>query len=120
MRDGLLYVGGSDYARVTAIDPVTGRARWGTIVRGMDWGTPLVTDRFVFTGTANQNMRGTLIDHAAGLVKLDRVTGAVVWRLVLPKAAEGQFAGYAGSLALAGDKVIAAGFDGYLVAYPAN
>lgn len=118
LRDGLLYVGGSDYARVTAIDPATGRARWGTIVGGMDWGTPLVTERFVFTGTVNQNLSGTLIDHAAGLVKLDRATGTVIWRLVLPKAAEGGFAGYAGSLALAGDKVIAAGFDGWLTAYP--
>ena len=117
-RDGLLYVGGSDYARVTAIDPTPGRARWGTIVGGMDWGTPLVTERHVFTGTVNQNLPGTLIDHAAGLVKLDRATGAIVWRLVLPKAAEGNFAGYAGSLALAGDKVIAAGFDGFLTAYP--
>ena len=118
LRDGLLYVGGSDYARVTAIDPATGRARWAAIVGGMDWGTPLVTDRYVFAGTVNQNIPGTLIDHAAGLVKLDRATGDVVWRLALPKAPEGKFAGYAGSLALAGDKVIAAGFDGELVAYP--
>ncbi len=120
LRDGLLYVGGSDYARVTAIDPATGHTHWGTIVCGMDWGTPLVTDRFVFTGTANQNVPGTLIDHAAGLVKLDRTTGAILWRLEQPKAATGQFAGYAGSLALAGDKVIAAGFDGWLVAYPVD
>jgi outer membrane protein assembly factor BamB len=118
LHDGLLYIGGSDYARVTAIDPETGRARWGTIVGGMDWGTPLVTARHVFTGTVNQNLPGTLIDHTAGLVKLDRATGAIVWRLVLPKAETGKFAGYAGSLALAGDKVIAAGFDGWLVAYP--
>jgi outer membrane protein assembly factor BamB len=120
LRDGLLYVGGSDYARVTVIDPATGRARWGTIVGGMDWGTPLVTEKHVFIGTVNQNVPGTLIHHAAGLVKLDRATGAIVWRLVLPPAPEGKFAGYAGSLALAGDKVIAAGFDGELVAYPAE
>jgi outer membrane protein assembly factor BamB len=120
LHDGLLYVGGSDYARVTAIDPATGRARWGTIVGGMDWGTPLVTARHVFTGTVNQNLPGTLIDHAAGLVKLDRATGAVVWRLVLPPAETGKFAGYAGSLALAGDKIIAAGFDGWLAAYPVD
>lgn len=120
LQNGLLYIGGSDYARVTAIDPATGRARWGTIVNGMDWGTPLVTDRFVFIGTVNQNVPGTLIEHQAGLVKLDRATGEVVWQLVLPKAAENQFAGYAGSLALAGDKVIAAGFDGWLAAYPVD
>ena len=120
LRDGLLYVGGSDYARVTAIDPATGRAHWGTIVHGMDWGTPLLAERTVFIGTVNQNVPGTLINHTAGLVKLDRATGAVLWQLVLPPAAEGQFAGYAGSLAIAGDKVVAAGFDGFLAAYPVN
>jgi len=120
LRDGLLYVGGSDYARVTAIDPSTGHARWSTIVHGMDWGTPLLTDRFVFIGTVNQNLPGTLIDHVAGLVKLDRATGAVLWQLVQPKAPEGQFAGYAGSLAASEDKVIAAGFDGFLAAFPMN
>jgi hypothetical protein len=36
-----------------------------------------------------------------------------------PAAGNG-FGGYAGSLALAGGNVIAAGFDGYLVALPAR
>jgi outer membrane protein assembly factor BamB len=120
LRDGLLYVGGSDNARVTAIDPATGRARWGTVVHGMDWGTPLLTDHAVFIGTVNQNVPGTLINHTAGLIKLDRATGAVLWQIVLPKADEGKFAGYAGSLTLAGDKVVGAGFDGFLAAYPAE
>jgi hypothetical protein len=39
---------------------------------------------------------------------------------VAPAAEAGGFGGYAGSLALAGDRVIAAGFDGNLVAYPAR
>lgn len=118
LRDGLLYLGGSDYARVSAIDPRTGRAAWSTIVHGMTWGTPLVTERHVFTGTVNQNLLGTLIAHRAGLVKLDRATGAVLWRLALPDAAEGRFAGYAGGPVLADGKVIAAGLDGILSAYP--
>lgn len=118
LRDGTLYVGGSDYARVTAIDPVTGRARWSTIVGGMDWGTPLVTDNAVFIGTVNQNLAGTLIPHQAGLVKLDRRTGKLLWRLPLPKAPAGEFAGFAGSLTRAGDLAIGAGFDGNLWAWP--
>jgi len=118
LRDGLIYFGSSDYARVTALDPATGRSRWSAPVHGLSWGTPLVTNRHVFAGTVNQNLPGTLIEHSAGLMKIDRATGAVVWRLVLPKAEEGRFAGYAGSLAIAGNRVIAAGFDGSLVAYP--
>lgn len=120
LRDGLLYLGGSDYARISAIDPASGRARWSTIVHGLSWGTPLVTDRHVFAGTVNQNLPGTLIPHRAGLLKLDRATGAVQWRLDLPDAAEGRFAGFAGGPVLAGNKVVVAGLDGFLSAYPAE
>ena len=120
LHDGLLYVGASDFSRVTVLDPATGRARWSTAVHGMNWGSPLVTADRVFTGTASQNIPGTAIAHTGGLVALDRATGAVLWQLVSPAAAEGRFGGYAGSLALAGDKVIAAGFDGMLVAFPAK
>jgi len=120
LRDSLVYVGASDYSRVTALDPASGRARWATEVHGMNWGTPLVTADRVFTGTASQNIPGTVITHTGGLLALDRATGAVLWQLVSPAAEEGRFGGYAGSLALAGDKVIAAGFDGNLVAYPAR
>ncbi len=120
LRDGIIYVGASDYSRVTALDPATGRPRWTAEVHGMNWGSPLVTADRVFTGTASQNIPGTAIAHTGGLLALDRATGAVLWRLVSPSAPEGSFGGYAGSLALAGDRVIAAGFDGMLVAYPAH
>jgi outer membrane protein assembly factor BamB len=120
LRDGLLYLGGSDFARVSAIDPATGRARWSTVVHGLSWGTPLVTERHVFAGTVNQNVSGTLIAHRAGLVKLDRATGAILWRLNLPDAPEGKFTGYAGGPVLADHKVVAAGLDGFLTAYPAE
>jgi len=96
VHDGVLYLGGSDYARVSAIEAATGRARWGTVVHGLSWGTPLVTAHHVFAGTANQNLPGTLIAHRAGLMKLDRATGAVLWRLALPDAPAAGFAGYAG------------------------
>ncbi len=120
VRDNLIYVGASDYSRVTVLDPTTGRVHWATEVHGMNWGSPLVTDERVFTGTASQNIRGTAINHVGGIVALNRATGAVLWRLPAPPAAEGQFGGYAGTLALAGDKVIAAGFDGNLIALPVN
>lgn len=118
LQDGLLYLGGSDYARVSAIDPATGRARWSTVVHGLSWGTPLVTARHVFAGTVNQNLPGTLIDHRAGLVKIDRDSGDVRWRLELPSAPTGRFAGFAGGPALVDGKVVVAGLDGWLVAYP--
>lgn len=118
LRDGLIYVGASDYSRVTAIEPATGKAQWGTPVHGMNWGSPLVTADRVFTGTAWQE--SAIIKHVGGIVALDRATGRVLWQLVVPPPEGGAFGGYAGSLALAGDKVIAAGFDGLLVALPAK
>lgn len=120
LRDGLIYVGASDYSRVSAIDPATGRAKWQTPVHGMNWGSPLVTDDAVFTGTVAQHMAGTVIAHRGGIAALDRRTGEFKWWLVSPEGAAGSFTGYAGTLALAGDKVIAAGFDGKLIALPAK
>jgi outer membrane protein assembly factor BamB len=117
---GLIYVGASDYARVTALDPRTGRARWSTPVGGMNWGSPLVTQDRVFTGTASQNIPGTAISHLGGIVALDRATGRGLWRMRAADAPEGGFGGYAGTLALAGETLIAAGFDGSLVALPVH
>lgn len=120
VRDGLIYIGASDYSRVTALDPATGLARWATAVHGMNWGSPLVTADRVFAGTAAQNIPGTAIHHTGGIVALDRATGAVLWQLVTPEPPVDSFGGYAGTLALAGDRVIAAGFDGKLIALPAR
>jgi outer membrane protein assembly factor BamB len=116
--DGLLYIGASDYSRVTALDPATGRAHWSTPVRGMNWGSPLVTANAVVTGTVAQNIEGTAIAHQGGIMALNRVTGAVKWQFPAASPPENGFGGYAGSLTLASDKIIAAGFDGYLIALP--
>jgi outer membrane protein assembly factor BamB len=118
LLDGVVYVGASDYRRVTALDPATGHATWTTDVRGACWGSPLVTTDRVFIGTIAQNIPGTAIEHTGGLCALNRKTGRIIWQLLAPKPGEGEFGGYAGSLALAGDNVIAAGFDGNLVALP--
>ncbi|MBI2510779.1 MAG: PQQ-binding-like beta-propeller repeat protein [Opitutae bacterium] len=120
LRDGVLYVGASDYSRVTTLDPASGKEKWSTKVHGMNWGSPLVTDDAVFTGTVAQHMAGTVIAHRGSIAALDRRTGAFKWRLVAPEGVEGSFTGYAGTLALAGDKIIAAGFDGNLIALPAK
>jgi outer membrane protein assembly factor BamB len=118
LEGGVLYVGASDFRRVTALRPVDGKALWSTDVRGLAWGTPLVTVDTVFIGTVAQNIPGTVIHHTGGIMALDRRSGAVKWHRALPDPPQGAFGGYAGSLALAGDLLIAAGFDGALTAYP--
>ncbi len=120
LADGLIYVGASDYRRVTAFDPSTGRAIWGTDVRGMDWGSPVVTAGTVFIGTVAQNIPGTVLEHTGGIVALDRRSGEVKWQLLAPRPASGSFGGYAGTLACDGGRIYAAGFDGRLIALPAR
>jgi outer membrane protein assembly factor BamB len=115
--DGIIYVGGSDFRRITAFDPADGRVLWSTDVRGIAWGWPVVTADTVFIGTASQNLPGTLIKHTGGIMALDRKTGAVKWQYLAPEPPANSFGGYAGSLALANDKIIAAGFDGMLTAW---
>ncbi|HEY4299438.1 MAG TPA: PQQ-binding-like beta-propeller repeat protein [Candidatus Didemnitutus sp.] len=120
LRDGVFYVGASDYRRVTAFDPVLGRVIWATDVRGLDWGTPLVTEKRVYIGTVAQNIPGTAIEHTGGIMALDRKTGQPVWQLLAARAPENGFGGYAGSLAADGSRLFAAGFDGDLIAIPAK
>jgi outer membrane protein assembly factor BamB len=116
--DGVIYIGASDFRRVTALDPATGHAHWSTDVEGMCWGWPAVTADTVFIGTVAQNIPGTVIAHTGGVMALDRASGAVKWQYRSPVPPENSFGGQAGSLAIAGDCVIALGFDGLLTAWP--
>lgn len=118
LADGVLYVGGSDYRRVSAIEPATGRELWATDVQGLSWGTPVVTGETVFAGTAGQALPGTVIKHAGGIVALDRKTGSAIWRYE-STGASGGFSGFAGSLILVAGVVVGAEVDGTVVAFPA-
>ncbi len=120
LADGVLYVGGSDYRRISALDPADGHALWATDVRGLSWGSPVVTATTVFAGTAGQNIGGTVIQHSGGIMALDRKTGAPRWRYVSRVAAGADFTGFAGSLAFADGKIIGAGVDGTVVALPVD
>lgn len=119
LADGVLYIGGSDFRRISALDPRDGRQLWSIDVLGLSWGSPLLTTDTVFAGTAGQDLAGTVITHRGGVVALDRKTGAVRWRHATAAPAGARFNGIAGSLALAGDLVIAADVHGTLLALPA-
>ncbi len=120
IEGGTLYVGSSDYRRVSALEPRTGAQKWATDVRGLTWGTPLVAGERVFAATAGQHRDGTVIAHEGGIVALDRATGEVVWRHRAPVPSGAEMSGFAGSLATDGQVVIGAGLDGTLIAFPAN
>lgn len=118
--DGRLYIGGSDFRRVSAIDPATGRRKWATDVHGLSWGSPVVTSTTLYAGTGGQAIAGTVIQHTGGLVALDRETGAPRWRYVSPVTDGADFVGFTGSLVLAADHIIGAQVDGTLIAFPAQ
>lgn len=114
--DGVLYVGASDFRRVTALEPGTGRVRWSSDVLGMNWGSPVVTGLRVFCGTAAQ--RDTVLNHEGALVALDRASGSILWLNVVAEPEGAAIWGYAGSLESDGERLFAAGLDGLLAAYP--
>jgi outer membrane protein assembly factor BamB len=116
--DDIAYLGGSDFARVSALEPEAGEKEWATVVHGLTWGTPLVTNDAVFAGTHAQ--ASAIIPHEAGFVALDRETGAVKWRHIIPLAKGAERAGFLGSPALVGGNVIAVAFDGTVMAWPAK
>jgi len=116
--DGIAYIGGSDYRRISALEPATGAARWVTDVGGLTWGTPVVTANSVYAGTSAQNPAA--IRHEGGITALDRRTGAVKWRHVVPLPPDADRAGYLGSLVVADGRLIGAGYDGTLVAFPVD
>jgi len=115
--DGLLYVGSSDLGRVSAIDAATGDVRWRTDVFGWTFGTPVVTSDKIYVGAAG----GTpyFIPHAAGFCVLDRATGRILERWPLPDAGGHQW-GIAGSLALAGDTLVATTIEGSIYGFAAH
>lgn len=118
--NGTLYIGGSDFRRVSAIAPETGKTLWSTDVLGLSWGSPVVTADTVFAGTAGQAIEGTVIQHTGGIVALDRATGAPKWRYVSPVPAHADFIGFAGSLELVDGRIVGAAVDGTLIAFPAS
>ena len=118
LADGTLYIGGSDFRRISALDAQSGAARWATDVLGLSWGTPVVTADTVFAATAGQHLAGTVIQHRGGIAALDRATGEWIWRFAAPVTDGAEFSGYTNSLAIAGDRLVAAGVDGVVLALP--
>jgi outer membrane protein assembly factor BamB len=114
VRDGVVYVGSSDAAAAFAFDAATGRLRWKTDVFGWAWGQPAVTGSRVYVGTSSQV--GYPAGHRAGVMALDRATGAVVWRAPAPAAASGAF-GFPGSPAVGDGRVYVTSLDGRVAAF---
>lgn len=112
---GVLYVGSSDLGRVSAIDPTDGRVLWRTDVYGWSFGTPLVVGERVYAGAAGG--APYFIPHASFCV-LERAGGKLGERWPLADAPDGHQWGIAGSLALAGDTIVATTIGGSIYGFP--
>jgi outer membrane protein assembly factor BamB len=115
VRDGVIYVGSSDLRRVSAVDPADGRVIWRSDVYGWTWGTPLVTEKYIYAAAAG----GTpyFVRHQASFSVLERATGKLLARWPLADSGGHQW-GIAGSPVLAGDTVVVATIAGSLLGFP--
>jgi outer membrane protein assembly factor BamB len=112
--DGIAYLGSSDAAVVSAIDPHTGRELWKTDVFGWTWGEPAVTEARVYAGASSYV--GYAADHRGGFFALDRRDGRVVWHYACAAPESGSY-GFPGSPVLGAGLVFATTLDGRVLAF---
>jgi outer membrane protein assembly factor BamB len=80
IRDGILYVGSSDYELVVALDTKTGNPVWSFDTDGSPWSSPVVTEDTVFVGSAGSV--GYMVDHRGGFFAINRADGKEKWRMM--------------------------------------
>ena len=113
-RDGIIYVGSSDYGCVFALDATDGHERWRYDTGGEAWPDPAVTERYVYTGSVGYADFG----RAAGFYALDRASGKELWRFPITVAAPPLGAGVNSSPVVDGGKVYFGTLDGHFYAFP--
>ena len=113
--DGVAYVGSSDAARVFALELASGRSLWEADVRGISWTTPAVTLDRVYVAVRHSP---SISPHEGSLLALDRATGAELWRVTNDAPAGATHRGFASSPVVSRGRVIVAGLDGIVRAFP--
>lgn len=109
-RDGRVYVGSSDGAHLSCLNPASGQLHWRRDVFGWAWGQPALDAQRVAIGTAA--LGGYTVGHGAAVWSFDRLSGRPHWRLPLAPPQEKATYGVTGSLALAPGRVFAATLAG--------
>jgi len=116
IRDGILYIGSSDYQQLLAIDAASGKQLWKFDTDGSAWPTPAVTDALVYIGAVGITDNG-YIDHHGAFFAVDRATGKLAWRFPMKPVAGSRCYGMASSPAVDRDLVFVGGLDGTLYAF---
>jgi outer membrane protein assembly factor BamB len=116
---GLAYIGSGDLARVSCIDPASGRNVWRTEVRGWVLQRPLVTQTIVYAGVSGARRAASFWPpQVSALSALDRSTGRVLWQWSMPESPGTFLHGFVAAPVSAGDTVLIGGVDGTLYAFP--
>jgi eukaryotic-like serine/threonine-protein kinase len=114
IRDGILYIGSSDYQQLLAIDATSGV--WNFDTDGSAWSTPAVTDKLVYVGAVGIPHL-EYIDHHGAFFAVDRATGKIVWRYPMSEIPDSRTYGVASSPAVDHGLVFFGGLDGTFYAF---
>jgi len=115
MRDGILYVGSSDYQKLFAIKAADGRKIWDFDTEGSSWSTPAVTDKLVYVGAVGS--KPDYMTHYGAFFAVDRATGKLVWRYPMSELSNYPTYGVASSPAVEHGFVYFGGLDGMFYAF---
>ena len=114
MKDGVLYIGSSDYLSFLALDAATGKRVWKLYAAGWPWSTPAVGERFVYIGTVGQPGSAS---HQGAFLAVDRARGRVVWRHPMTARPGSSLYGASSSPAIGDGLVFVGGLDGIFYAF---
>ena len=111
---GTLYIGSSDYQKLFAIDPATGKKIWTFNTDGSSWSTPAVNKETVFIGATG--MPGYFIENHGAFFAVNRESGTAAWYFPMPAPESGVY-GVASSPAVDQARVYFGGLDGTFYAF---
>lgn len=80
--DDILYIGSSDLSKTMSLNIETGAENWAVKpMKGLDVAQPLVTQTAVYQGIFGYDSK---FQPKAGMVKIDRISGELIWKLAMP------------------------------------
>jgi outer membrane protein assembly factor BamB len=118
IRNGILYVGSSDYQQLLAIRASSGGKVWAFSTGGSAWATPWVENDRVYIGAVG--VLHYFMEHAGGFFAVDRATGKGVWRYPFAPLPGEDLYGVASSPRVSRGLVLFGALDGTFYAFPGS